>query len=463
MWFSIEKNTKVPMFRQVFEAFRGAILCGRLQSGHKLPSTRELAAELQVSRNVILEAYELLLAEGYITGRHGAGSYVAEGTYLLGYKPDISGQLKASVVPDNEIENGEDVISFRTGLPAVDLFPMKLWGSILQKVCADASTAQLGYGDSSGDPKLRSILADHLWRTRGVIAKPEQIIVTNGAVQALDLIVRGLLTAGDEVVVEEPSNVDLKIILSSTGAVLQQVPVDDLGLMTDRLPAKSSPKCIYVTPSHQFPLGGIMPIQRRIELVEYARRRDSYILEDDYDSEFRYDGAPVYSLQSLCTDRVIYIGTFSKVMFPSLRIGFMVVPEPLVQECKRLKRLTDYQTPSLDQLALARFMQEGHLNAHILRMKKLYRKRRELLIDALNKHVDEPFRICGRSAGLHLVVEFDSQLASNLNDIWREQGVIAMVISEKRLLLGYGHLSGEQIDEGIRRIGLSIKHSVGVF
>lgn len=460
MWFAVDREISLPMFRQVFEAFRSAILSGKLPAGHRLPSTRELAGELHVSRNVVLEAYELLLAEGYITGRRGAGSYVAEGAYLLGYNPEQP--RNSPDVQPVEHRTDQGVISFRTGLPAVDYFPMRQWGSILQTVCLEASIGQLDYGDSSGCPELRGVLADYLWRTRGVLAKPEQIIVTNGAVQALDLVVRVLLSRGDEAVVEDPSNEDLGTILTSTGAFLHRIPVDDSGMITSSLPAHASPKCIYVTPSHQFPLGGIMPVQRRIELVEYARRCGSYILEDDYDSEFRFDGAPVHSLQSLCTDRVIYIGTFSKTMFPSLRIGYMVLPEPLVPACRGLKRLTDFQTPSLDQLALARFMKEGHLQTHIYKMKKLYRKRRECLAAALSKHVVVPYRICGRAAGLHLVVEFEHSLSDGLREELQEQQVIVTLMQENRLLLGYGHLNEEQIEEGIRRIGKALKVGVEV-
>ncbi|GAA4829342.1 PLP-dependent aminotransferase family protein [Paenibacillus vulneris] len=460
MWFSIDKQSRLPMFRQVFEAFRDAILSGRLPAGYKLPSTRELAGELHVSRNVILEAYELLLAEGYITGRQGAGSYVAEGARLLGYRPANPRKLA-----ENEhagADSAEDVISFRTGLPAVDLFPLKQWGALLQSVCMEASTSQLDYGDCSGNPELRRILADYLWRMRGVIAKPEQILVTNGAVQALDLIVRALLADGDEAVVEDPSNEDLRTILTSTGAVLHRIPVDDSGMLTQSLPADSMPRCIYVTPSHQFPLGGIMPIQRRIELVEYARCCGSYILEDDYDSEFRFDGAPVHSLQSLCTERVIYIGTFSKIMFPSLRIGYMVLPEPLVPLCRKLKKLTDYQTPSLDQLALARFMEAGYLNTHILKMKKLYRKRREKLVEALHKVVDMSFRVCGKAAGLHMVIEFKHPFPEGLSDALLEQQVAVTVLPDNRMLLGYGHLNEEQIEEGVSRIGRALQVGAGV-
>jgi len=456
LWLSIDRQANSPMFRQVFNSLQEAILSGELPADYKLPSTRELASQLHVSRNVILEAYELLLAEGYITGRSGAGTYVAKGACLLGFTKAEPLQLPSS--PAKQMNEPEiDFISFRTGLPALNLFPMKKWGSILQSVCTESSIAELGYGDPSGDLELRRLLAKQLWISRGVVSKPEQIIITNGAVQALQLIVKLLLNSHDEVLVEDPSNVDLKTILTSTGAELHCVPVDDSGLLTHRLPLNLRPKCIYVTPSHQFPLGGILPIQRRIELVEYARRNGSYILEDDYDSEFRYDGAPVHSLQSLCPEQVVYIGTFSKIMFPSLRIGYMIVPEPLIKRCRQLKRLSDYQTPIIEQLALTRFMNSGSLSAHILKMKKLYKRRRELLLDALNDHIDMPYQICGRAAGLHLVAQVDAQLPEDLMNRLEAESVFAVLLPNKRLLLGYGHLDDHQIYEGVRRIAKALK------
>ncbi|ANE46322.1 GntR family transcriptional regulator [Paenibacillus swuensis] len=455
MWFSIDSEGDIPMFRQVFEAFRESILTGKMPAGYKLPSTRELAAELHISRNVILEAYELLLAEGYITGRSGAGTYVAEGTQLRSYSP-MEPVLSFASKPESE-ESERDLISFRTGLPAVDLFPMKKWGTILQSVCMDATAANLGYGDSCGVPELRLVLAEHLWKTRGVICRPEQIVITSGAVQALQLIVRLLLSSRDHVLVEDPSNEDLKSILTSTGAALQGIPVDDFGIMTHLFPADVSPQCIYVTPSHQFPMGGILPIQRRIELIEYVRQTVGYIIEDDYDSEFRYDGAPVQSLQSLCPDQVLYIGTFSKTMFPSLRIGYMIVPEPLVDGFRQLKRLSDYQTPSLEQLALVHFINQGHLSRHIQKMKKLYRRRRNILLSALTDQFGGDFRICGRAAGLHLVADFEAPFPDGLQERFREEGVYGALISGNGLLLGYGHLNEEQILEGVLRIGKAMR------
>ncbi|WP_426446039.1 PLP-dependent aminotransferase family protein [Paenibacillus sp. S-38] len=455
MWISIDPAARLPMFRQIFEALRGSILGGTLPSGAKLPSTRELAVELGVSRNVVLEAYELLMSEGYITGRPGAGTFVAEGTLLAGFTPP------PPAARENYAAGGDapgDLISFRTGQPALEFFPVKQWASIQQSVCMEAGPADLGYGDPSGEAELRQVLAEHLWRTRGVVCTPGRILVTNGALQALQIIVKLLLSAGDEAVVEEPSNEDLKSVLTSTGASLLRIPVDGDGLLTRELPRVGlRPKCMYVTPSHQFPMGGILPIQRRIELVEYVRGRDSWIVEDDYDSEFRYDGPPVHSLQSLCPEQVIYVGTFSKTLFPSLRIGYMVLPESLVEQGVRIKRLSDYQTPSLGQLALARFMSRGHFSTHVHRMRKLYRKRRAHLLGALQEQLGGGFRVCGRPAGLHLVLEFETAVTPAFERLLHDEGVAAVVLPGSRLLIGYGHLGEEQMDEGVRRLCRALK------
>jgi len=456
VWVSIDKRSTMPMLRQIYESFRTDILSGKLQAGTKLPSTRELSAELRVSRNVILEAYELLLAEGFIVGRSGSGTFVAEGARMPDYTAvHACDESLASATAESD-RTEASAISFRTGMPALDSFPRKKWSGLLRNACLEAQDTALGYGDPAGDAGLRRVLAAYLSRTRGVIAQSEHIIVTNGAVQALQLVTKLLLTSGDEVIVEEPSNDDLKSILSSTGAVVRPVPVDDGGLMTSHLPQGGSPRSVYVTPSHQFPLGGILPIQRRIELIAYAEARDCYILEDDYDSEFRFDGAPIHSLQSLDPERVIYIGTFSKVMFPALRIGYVVVPPALVDACIRLKRLSDYQTPSLEQLALAQFIEKGHLHAHVFRMKKVYLKRRQALLNSLEAHFPGLFRVCGKPAGLHLSIEFAFPLPGDAVERLCEEGVYAAVLAENRLALGYGHLRESEICEGVGRLSKAL-------
>ncbi|MCC3375400.1 PLP-dependent aminotransferase family protein [Cohnella sp. REN36] len=456
MWFAIDRRETVPLFRQVLEAFREAILTGRMPAGAKLPSTRELAGELGISRNVALEAYEQLLAEGYIVGRPGAGTYVADGACMKEYE---SG--KAPSAPENRKADAVTrkvgaAISFKTGQPAADRFPLRLWGTLLQRAAANIAPDDLGYGDPAGWAALRRELADHLWRTRGVVCRPEQVLVTNGAVQALNLLTRLLLRAGDEIILEDPTNEDLKTLFASTGATIISVRADDEGLDPRLLPQQIRPKCVYVTPSHHFPLGGVLPIQRRIALLSYLRRGDGYLIEDDYDSEFRYDGPPIHSLQSLDPERVVYVGTFSKTMFPALRIGFMVLPEPLVAGARALKRLSDFQTPILDQLALARFLEEGHLRAHLQKMKKLYHKKRNRLVQAMEVHWTKEYRILGQAVGLHLAVSFAADFPPDAVRRMAEAGVEAGILPKRKMLLGYGHLSETEIEEGVRRLGRAL-------
>ncbi|WP_438447815.1 PLP-dependent aminotransferase family protein [Gorillibacterium sp. sgz5001074] len=496
MWFSVDKGQKEPMLRQIYGALRTAMLSGELAAGAKLPSTRELAEELRVSRNVVLEAYELLLAEGFVEGRAGSGTYVVEGAQLQGEGGMSPAQRKsmpegASAVRREAISGGgaslpdpgrvaleptfgpqadgsaggpgegDGVISFRSGVPALDRFPRRQWGALLQRVCLEEADLELGYGPPAGDPELRRELALYLQRTRGVAAEPERIVVTAGAVQALQLAARLLLGPEDRVLAEGPTNGDLLTILASTGASLSQIPVDDGGMMTELLPDPEAlrPKCIYVTPSHQFPMGGILPIQRRIALIGYAARTGGYVLEDDYDSEFRYGGAPVQSLQSLAPERVIYIGTFSKILFPALRIGYAVLPRELTAPFIGLKRLTDYQTPGVEQRALARYIAGGQLARHVRRMKKLYRSRRDALTASLQERLGEAgLRFCGQPAGLHLVAELDRSLPGDWEERLRRERVWAAALEGgwTRLLLGYGHLDEALIREGVARLARAL-------
>ncbi|NGM82195.1 PLP-dependent aminotransferase family protein [Paenibacillus sp. 7124] len=456
MWITVDKQSSVPMFRQVYLSLRSRILSGELAAGFRLPSTRELASRLAVSRNIILEAYELLLAEGFIVSRSGSGTFVAEGAIM---PPSLSPSMPLPTAepvqfPDGsrDLASGNGIISFKTGMPDVTLFPRKTWGDLLRNASRDAADASLGYGDPAGEPRLRTVLSGYLSHTRGVTAGPGQLVITGGAVQAIQLAARLLLSPGDTALVEEPTNAELKTILSSTGATVLTLPADDSGLVTGSLPKQHPPKLIYVTPSHQFPLGGILPIQRRIELIRYARETGSLIIEDDYDSEFRYDGAPVHSLQSLAPERVFYIGTFSKVMFPALRIGYAVLPPPFIEDFIRLKRLTDYQTPGLTQLALAQFIERKGLYSHIYKMKKVYRRRRDVILESLNRHFAGQVRICGRAAGLHLTAEFSFPLPENLPELFEQEGVYADVLSGNRLILGYGHLDEGRIREGVQRV-----------
>jgi GntR family transcriptional regulator / MocR family aminotransferase len=457
-WPDIDRNSRTPLTRQIYEQFRKQILGGEITAGYRLPATRELAAVLVVSRNIIIEVYEMLMAEGYVNGCRGSGTYVSEGAFL----PEAGETRRTNAVykikPESDVKN---IIDFRSGLPALDLFPSGKWGSLFREICQSTCFTMLGYGNSAGCEELRQVLCRYLYKTRGVICSPENMIITTGAVQALQLATNLLLSPGDEMVLEDPSNRDLQKIFAYTGASVYPVPVDEQGLKTGMLPTDRDIKLVYVTPSHQYPLGGILPVQRRVELINFAREKSCFIIEDDYDSEFRYEGPPVSSLQGLDPEKVIYVGTFSKILFPALRIGYMVLPEKFVKTCSRLKRHSDYQTPILDQLTLARFINEGLLNRHVARMKKVYRKRRFKLVESLKTCFGDRCRIIGNSTGLHLVLDFDVEITWHLVNDLKKCGVrvypvehhsIVKGCHRSKLIMGYGHLNEEQIEEGVNKM-----------
>lgn len=459
LWMSVIRDSKVTMTRQVFQQIREKILEGELQAGMRLPSTRELASELHVSRNIMVEVYEMLLAEGYVTSLQGSGTYVAEGASIIRTSAETAGSSLIS----RSGKQGKAVVDFRSGLPALDLFPITKWGSIYKELCGSIDSALLGYGSPAGCIGLRSVLSLYLHNTRGVSCKPENMIITTGAVQALQLLTSLLLSKGDGIFLEDPSNHDLQRIFSYSGAVIKPVPVDSRGIRTDMLNTSENARLIYVTPSHQFPLGGLLPIQRRIELVNFARATGCYIVEDDYDSEYRYEGPAVSSLQSLDPDRVIYVGTFSKILYPSLRIGYLVLPESLVAACTRLKRHSDFQTPLLEQRTLARFIEDGLLSRHIGRMKKVYRGRQDVLVECLGKTFGSHCRVSGNSTGLHLIAEFDFKITGEQLYRLKNAGVRVYPVElhsivrgdhANKLIMGYGHLAEDQIREGVRRLAI---------
>ncbi|MEK0313377.1 MocR-like pyridoxine biosynthesis transcription factor PdxR [Cohnella sp. 56] len=457
---AIDKASKVPMLSQVYQSLRSRILSGELEAGCKLPSSRALASQLGVSRNIVLEAYERLLAEGIVVARTGAGTFVAKGAALPAEdsvpspSPAPPPVWARPAVPLDETEPG-GAISFRTGSPAMDRFPRNAWSDALRRVCREAPDSLFGYGDPAGEPELRAALAAYLRHSRGVETTPDRIVVTGGAIQALGLAAQLLLSPGDDAIVERPTIAEVRSLIGRTGARVHGVPVDEAGLRTSMLPDGIRPKLIYVTPSHQFPLGGAMPIPRRIELLAYAARSGGYVLEDDYDSEFIYDAPAVHSLHSLAPERVLYIGTFSKILSPALRLGYIVLPAAWVPACTRLKRLADYENSRPEQLALAGFLERRTLHAHVHRMRKLYRRRRQMLVDSLREGLGDRLRVLGRAAGLHIAVRLAAPPA-DLQARLREAGVEAALIGADCLLLGYGHLQEDAIREGAARLARAL-------
>ncbi|UJW56230.1 PLP-dependent aminotransferase family protein [Bacillus sp. A116_S68] len=459
LWINIDRTLKISLKRQVYEQLRMKILRGELSGGERLPSSREFASHLGVSRNVVIDAYEHLLAEGYVEGQQGAGTFVAEGAYL---DKDLKSRHISFLDTLDISENESKIIDFRSGIPALDKFPRQEWGRLAKRVCLEAKDAIFGYDYPEGRSELRHVLCRYLKRTRGVLCHPDQLVITSGATQALSLVAKLLLSKGDHVIMEDPITHEIQTIFSSAGGSLYGLPVDEHGMRTDYLPHNLSPSFIFVTPSHQFPLGSILPIQRRIELIQYANKTNCYIVEDDYDSEFRFQGSPISSLQGLEPERVIYIGTFSKILSPALRLGYLILPPTLTERCKNLKWFDDLHTPSLEQMTLARFIDQGQLESHIRKMRKLYQKRREVVRKSLKKAFGEKVKISGDSTGLHLIVEFinfdfTEQALTKINNYNIKVYPVELHTMQKgkhknKLILGYGNLTKEEIEEGIYRL-----------
>ncbi|MDP5274898.1 MocR-like pyridoxine biosynthesis transcription factor PdxR [Chengkuizengella axinellae] len=461
MWIPIDRTLNKPLIRQIYEQIRMQILQGRLKGGDRLPSTRVLSSNLNVSRNVVLEAYEQLYAEGFIESKQGTGTYVAEGTYLEQEAKSISKNTNRRK-PNMEVLE-DDVIDFKSGIPALDLFPRKKWGQISREVYLEAPDSIFGYGKPEGRSEIRDVLCDYLLKTRGVRCTPEQLVITTGATQSFSLVTQLLLSHGDDVCIEDPITHELHTIFAATGAKLCPIPVDQHGMQTELIPTNINPGFIYVTPSHQFPLGGILPIDRRIQLIQYARKHNCFIVEDDYDSEYRFEGSPISSIQGLDPDRVIYIGTFSKILSPALRIGYIILPNSLIERCKNIKWLTDLHTPTLEQLTIARFIDEGYLERHIRKMKKTYKKRRDYLKKCLDRHFGTKVNVLGDFTGLHLIAEFDKISFSNeiVKTILKEHKVKIYPVEQhaiekgkhcNKIILGYGNLDERTLEKGVKRL-----------
>lgn len=464
LYLNIKKEKKRSYTKQIYKEIREKILKGELQEGEALPSTRELSVELAVSRNTVLNAYDMLVSEGFVHSVPGSGFYVKQGLQAVWHPAKVSQDQTASLSDDRIFQT---IISFDSGIPALDLFPRNKWNTFTSRAFRDAPVSALGYDDPQGRPELRSVLAAYLKKVRGIECDPDQIIITAGAKQGLTLVAKCLLNCDSKVLLEDPSNRNVKQIFSYHTRHITPVPVDQEGIITDLLPKNMRPALLLVTPSHQFPLGGILTIRRRLELVKYARESGCYLVEDDYDSEFRYDGAPVNSLYELDPERVIYIGTFSKILYPSLRLGYIVLPPQLIMQFREWKRLGDHHTNSVSQLALMRFIESGDLERHIRHMKKVYRNRRDLLLELLDQYFPNQYRVLGDSAGMHMILDLSGiEFSPDLVQQIRDSGVYVVPVEEhslmkglhlNQIIMGYAHLTRQDMELGLQRIRSAIK------
>jgi GntR family transcriptional regulator/MocR family aminotransferase len=488
---TLDQRSLAPLNRQLYEELRKAILFGRLKPGERVPSTRALAKSLGVSRTTVTQSYEQLLSEGYLRAATGSGTFVgcqlpdellkpapietsrpAAQTRQAGstssFKLSSYGESLTDTVPFEPPEL-DMPIRFKSGRPALEEFPLQQWRRLMLRHCRTNDPSLLDYApDSQGHEPLREAIANYLRRARAAQCDAGQVIIVNGSQQALDLITKVLIDRGDQVALENPGYLGARRAFLAQGARLLPTPVDESGIVVEKLPAKSllkskdKVKLVYVTPSHQFPTGATLTLSRRLDLLAWAEKNGAMIIEDDYDSEFRYGSRPIPALQGLSNGAaVIYVGTFSKVLFPALRVGYVVAPAPLARVFARAKWLADRQTPTVEQRVLTDFINEGYLERHLRRMRTLYENRRQALTRALETHFADRVTILGENAGMHLMIKLRSRL-SDEEVVERARGCGVGIVNARlyylggagrgEFVFGYAALSERRIREGIRRL-----------
>jgi GntR family transcriptional regulator/MocR family aminotransferase len=431
----IELDRRQGLSRQLYQALRLRVLDGRLASGTRLPASRDLAAALAISRNSVVRAYDQLYAEGFIEGRVGDGTYVAQlpQTALPAKKPSrkVSTALSTNwldlpVVPSckairsgalGRVEKNHLALppsgpprAFRVGVPAFDLFPFGVWAKLNAAFWRKPDLQQLCYGDPAGDERLRGLIAAYLRSSRGMQCTAGQIVITSGAQQGISLCAQLLVEPGDGVAIENPGYRAAGHAFSVAGAQLHGVAVDSEGIDCAELAGLSDCRLAYVTPSHQYPTGVVMSLARRLELLAWAERNEGWIVEDDYDGEYRYSGAPLAPLAALDRQgRVLYVGTFGKVAFPALRLGYLVLPPGLVQAFSQRRAVDVRHSEVSTQAVMAEFMAAGHFQRHIRRMRRAALSRRNTLLAGWPQDVPGIGSLPSVAAGLHLTVPVDSQ------------------------------------------------------
>jgi len=450
----LDRDARRSLRAQLEDGLREAVRSGRLAAHSRLPATRTLAADLGVSRRLVVDAYAQLLAEGYLLARHGAGTFVA-------------GAAAAAQAPRVEPAPGAPAFDFFPGYPDLASFPRAPWLRALRETLREAPDRALGYPDPRGAPELRIALAAHLRRVRGVAADPGAIVVCAGSAQGFALLARviGCPPAGPRLAVEDPGLPTHRAILAAQGAALLALGVDELGARVDELGALAGREGpidgVLVTPAHQSPTGVALSPERRAALLGWAGAGGGLIVEDDYDAEYRYDRAPLAAMQGLAPDRVVYMGTVSKTLAPALRLGWLVLPRRLVDAVVGEKMLADNGSPTLDQLALARLIESGAYDRHLRTARRRYRARRDALVAALARHLPGA-RVTGVAAGLHAIVRLEREvdgLALVRAARRRSVGVYPLGYAymdvravHDGLVLGYANLAEPAIEEGIRRL-----------
>jgi GntR family transcriptional regulator/MocR family aminotransferase len=458
--FEIDHSSGLSNVKQLQNQIREAILSGKLQAGDRLPPTRVLSKDMQIARNTVVQAYEQLLAEGYLVAREVSGTFVAN----IGKLPKSKW---ITYVPRIEQSNKKNAIAFDAGNPDINSFPKAVWAKMLKEACLDADEIAFCYSYFSGHPRLKKAIRDYVYRMKGIECEYNQIIIVAGATGGMEILAKLFKRNRKRIAVEDPCIHFVKKIFANHAYELCPIMVDGQGMDINSLCRLSNIDLIYVVPSHQYPIGGVLPVSRRIALLQYASDQNAYVIEDDYDSEFRYKGEVLQAMHNLDQERVIYLGSFSKIFAPSLRLGYMILPAHLVEQVTCELQESNTYVSTIDQLAMARFMEEYHMDNHIYKMKKLYENKRKYLMRSLSEAFQEHISISGEYAGLHLLISFDRDLTEKdlkaIDDIGIEADYVeeyALVKGQhkNRLVLGYGALSIEQIDDGVARLKKALKY-----
>lgn len=473
----LQRAGRTPLAEQVYEAVRLLVLSAVLKPGQRLPPSRQLAQDLDLSRNTILAAYARLADEGYLAGRVGAGSYVAATLpeARLHARPGAAPPAPVAAPPRAALSQranavlGEAVIAdgaaFAPCVPDVAHFPFPVWQRLLSRAWREVRMADVRYAAPGGLPALRAAIAAHVQLARQVRCTPEQVVVVNGAQHGLDLCARLLADHGERAWVEDPGYPGARRMFRAAGLELQPIAVDDEGMAPQPRHWRKPPRLVYITPSHQFPTGAVMSLRRRRALLEAAAAHGAWIIEDDYDGEFRFEGRPIASLQGIDRgERVIYLGTFSKAMFPGLRLGYLVLPESVAARFTEAASRLSFEGRQVEHAALAAFMQEGHFAAHIRRTRLLYAQRRALFAQVWRDELGELAPLAGTDAGMHLIVRLPDRMDEEVSRLAARQGIAAQALSgfylghpdRYGLVLGYGAVD----DEAIRREGRALARLV---
>src|SRR2546426_5209653 len=484
----LDRTAAEPLHQQLYRQIRDELISGSFSdNSSRLPSSRALAAALGISRLTVNLAFEQLHAEGYLRTRIGSGTFVADSlpeTFLSPRRPKTQLLIERAPRLSNRVKNipdhragkqfdfgiaGPPGVTFVPAVAALDEFPIEIWERLRAEVLAKKGAHLLQYASSRGDPDLRKALATYLCDYRGARCHPDQIIITAGTQQAMMISAMALVNRGEVAWIEDPGFYQARRAFGFAGATVVPRPVDREGITIVRPSKQPSPKIIYVTPSHQFPLGMTMSLARRTALIDFARTCDAYIFEDDHNSEFRYTGPPLPCLQGLDNSgRVIYAGTMSKILYPSLRLGYLLAPEPLVEPMIKIRAVMDQHSSAIDQATLARFLTEGFFLSHIKRMRKLYSDRREFFIEQFNNLLSEHFVLQIPEAGLHLVAWLRRKTDLPwITRVCSEIGIRPSPLSscfmradlEPALTFGFAAWSRAQIREGLIKFAAALKLS----